>query len=98
MAIAMLAEIPGLTHEQYESVVKKVNETGTPAGALLHAGGPVEGGYRIIEVWQSREAADAFYTSDRYQAATATITAQPNIVMTWPIEGLDTGTGWHPVP
>jgi quinol monooxygenase YgiN len=98
MAIAMLAEIPGLTHEQYESVVKTVNETGTPAGALLHAGGPVEGGYRVIEVWQSREAADAFYTSDRYQAATTTITAQPNIVMTWPIEGLDTGTGWHPAP
>ena len=71
---------------------------GRSAGALLHAGGPVEGGYRVIEVWQSREAADAFYTSDRYRAATTTITAQPNIVMTWPIEGLDTGTGWHPAP
>lgn len=98
MAIAILAEIPGLTQEQYDSVVKKVNETGTPAGALVHAGGPVEGGYRVIEVWQSREAADAFYTSDRYQAATATITTQPNIVMTWQIEGLDTGDGWHPAP
>ena len=96
MAIAMLADIPGLTQAQYESVVKKVNETGTPAGALVHAGGPVEGGYRVIEVWQSRQAADAFYTSDRYQAATATIATQPTIVMTWPIEGLDTGTGWHP--
>ena len=98
MAIAMLADIPGLTQEQYESVVKAVNQTGTPAGALVHAGGPVEGGYRVIEVWQSREAADAFYTSDRYQAATATVTSQPTIVMTWPIEGLDTGTGWQPVP
>ena len=98
MAIAMLADIPGLTQKQYESVVEKVNETGTPAGALLHAVGPVEGGYRVIEVWQSREAADAFYTSDGYRAATAAITTQPDIVMTWPIEGLDTGTGWHPAP
>ena len=95
MAFAMLAEIPGLTRRQYESVVKKVNETGTPAGALVHAAGPVEGGYRVIEVWQTREAADAFYTSPLYQAATAAITAQPNILMTWPVEGIDTGTGWH---
>jgi hypothetical protein len=59
MAFAMLAEIPDLTRDQYEAVVKKVNEAGTPAGALIHAGGPVEGGYRVVEVWQTREAADA---------------------------------------
>jgi hypothetical protein len=45
MAVAMLAEIPGLTQEQYETVVTKVNETGSPAGALFHAGGPIEDGY-----------------------------------------------------
>ncbi len=95
MAFAMLAEIPGLTREQYESVVKKVNESGTPAGALLHAAGPIEGGYRVVKIWQTREAADAFYTSPLYQAATATITTQPNILITWPVQGIDTGAGWH---
>jgi quinol monooxygenase YgiN len=95
MAFAMLAEIADLTREQYESVVKKINETGTPVGALVHAAGPVEGGYRVIEIWQTREAADAFYTSQRYRAATADITSQPNILMTWPVEGIDTGAGWH---
>ena len=97
MAIAMLAQIPGLTRVQYESVVKKINEAGTPAGALLHAGGPVEGGYRIVEVWQTREAADAFYSSERYRAATAAITTHPEIIMTWPVEGIDDGNGWHGV-
>ena len=63
MALAILAEIPDLTREQYETVVKKVNESGSPAGALFHAGGPIEGGYRIVEVWETREAADAFYGS-----------------------------------
>jgi len=43
MALAILAELPELTREQYELVAKKVNEAGTPAGALVHAGGPVEG-------------------------------------------------------
>ena len=61
MALAILAEIPELTGEDYERVVKKVNESGSLAGALPHAGGPMEGGYRIVEVWETREAADAFY-------------------------------------
>lgn len=95
MALAMLADIPHLTQEQYEHVAKKVNEGGTPAGALFHAGGPVESGYRVVEVWETREAADAFYGSDLYREATASIPSQPEIIMTWPIHGLDDGQGWH---
>lgn len=94
MALAMLADIPHLTQEQYEHVVKKVNEKGTPAGALFHAGGPVETGYRVVEVWETREAADAFYGSDLYREATMSIPSQPEIIMTWPIHGLDDGHGW----
>ena len=76
MALAILAEIPDLTREQYELVVKKVNESGSPAGALFHAGGPTEQGYRIVEVWETREAADAFYGSELYREAAAP--APPN--------------------
>jgi len=53
-ALAIVAEVPDLTREQYEMVVKKVNESGSPVGALFHAGGPIEGGYRIVEVWETR--------------------------------------------
>jgi hypothetical protein len=97
MALAMLAEIPDLTREEYETVVKKVNESGSPAGALFHGAGPIEGGYRVVEVWETREAADTFYGSELYRQATATITAQPRIVMTWPVSGVDRGSGWHSV-
>jgi quinol monooxygenase YgiN len=97
MALAMLAEIPDLTREQYETVVQKVNEKGSPSGALFHAGGPVEGGYRVVEVWSSREAADAFYNSEVYRQASAAITAQPSIVMTWDIHGVDSGSGWRSI-
>jgi len=95
MALAILAELPELTREQYELVAKKVNESGSPAGALLHAGGPMEGGYRIVEVWETREAADAFYGSNLYREATASITTEPKVVMTWPVHGLDDGSGWR---
>jgi len=95
MALAILAEIPELTGEDYERVVQKVNESGSPAGVLLHAGGPMEGGYRIVEVWETREAADAFYGSNLYREATASITTEPKVVMTWPVHGLDDGSGWR---
>jgi quinol monooxygenase YgiN len=96
MTLAMLAEIPDLSREEYERVVRKVNESGSPAGAVFHAGGPVEGGYRVVEVWQSREAADAFYGSELYREATATAPTQPRILMTWAISGVDRGSGWQP--
>lgn len=98
MALAMLAEIPGLTRQQYEEVVTKVNESGSPDGALFHAGGPIEGGYRVVEVWESREAADAFFGSETYQAAVTASPSEPNILMTWPVYGIDTGEGWHQTP
>ena len=97
MALAMLAEIPGLTRQQYESVVKTVNQDGSPAGALLHAAGPSDRGYRVVEVWENREAAEAFYGSDLYRQAVAAadLVTEPEIVMTWSIEGLDDGHGWR---
>jgi quinol monooxygenase YgiN len=97
MAVAMLAEIPGLTQEQYERVVKTINQTGTPAGALVHAAGPVEDGYRVLEVWDNQQAADAFYNSAGYRAATANLGTEPKLLMSWPVEGLDVGSGWQPM-
>jgi hypothetical protein len=96
MALAILAEIPGLTREQYEGVVKKVSESGSPRGALFHSGGPIEGGWRIVEVWESRDAADAFYASDLLAKATAGL-AQAKVLMTWPVCGADLGSGWKPL-
>jgi hypothetical protein len=98
MAFAILAEIPGMTREQYETVVTRVNELGSPAGALFHAGGPVEGGYRTVEVWATREAAESFYNSDVLKRATELVPAelqQPKVLMTWPVYGIDDTSGWH---
>jgi hypothetical protein len=94
MALAILAEIPDITREQYETVVQKVNETGSPAGALFHAGGPIEGGYRVVEVWESPEAAETFYGSDLLREASAGL-PQPKVLMTWPVYGLDDSSGWR---
>ena len=97
MALAILAEIPDLSREQYELVVKKVNESGSPAGAIFHAAGPIEHGYRIVEVWETREAADAFYGSELYREAAGTSPTEPKILLTWPIYGVDDSSGWRPI-
>ena len=97
MALAMVVELPGLTREQYETVVKFVARAGVPAGAVFHGGGPVEDGYRVVEVWESRDAADAFYGSELLKDATASITAEPRVLMTWPVHGVDDGTGWREI-
>ena len=97
MAIAILSEISDLTRDEYEAVVKQVNESGSPAGALFHAGGPIEGGYRVIEVWETPEAAEAFYGSELLRQATATLTTRPKVIMTWSVSGLDDRSGWRAV-
>ena len=100
MAFAIVAEMPGLSRGQYEMVVTKVNESGSPAGALFHAAGPIEGGYRVVEVWESPEAAETFYSSEVLKQATASLPAelqQPRVVLTWPVHGLDDRSGWRRV-
>ena len=87
MAIAMLVEIPGLTQEQYEAAAQIVNQSGpTLGGALIHGAGPMEGGCRVVEVWESQEAADAFYGSALFQQIAAQM-APPKITA-WPLYAL----------
>ena len=97
MAMAFLVEIPGVSEEDYEKVTTKVNESGSPAGCLFHGGGPFEGGIRLLEVWETPEAAEAFYSSQLLHDATSGATNQPRVVMTWPLLGIDDGTGWRRV-
>ena len=64
MAIAMMFDVPGATQQQYDQVTEKLRQRGvTPpvAGQLFHAAGPIDGGWRTVDVWESQEAADRFF-------------------------------------
>jgi hypothetical protein len=57
MAIAVVTDHPGMTKAQYEAVHRAVELHGPmPPGGVLHAAGPNGTGWRVIEVWSSREA------------------------------------------
>ena len=61
MSVVVSAVSPGLNAETYEAVTSRVMPGDElPDGCELHIGGPVEQGWRVITVWESREAFDRF--------------------------------------
>ena len=69
MAIALLIEIPGGTQEQYDATLCELGLPGPlPEGQLYHLAGSMEGGWRIVDVWESQEAFDRFYQTRLRQA------------------------------
>jgi hypothetical protein len=61
MAVVVSAVAPGLTADMYEAVSDRaMSGDQLPEGCELHIAGPVEQGWRVITVWDSREAFDRF--------------------------------------
>ena len=55
MAVAMLVDNPGGSEETYEKVRERLG-LDRPAGGIFHVAGPSpNGGWRVIEVWESEE-------------------------------------------
>ena len=62
MAIGFIFNNPGQTQEQYDAAVEQLNlAQSLPEGWIFHAAGPTEDGWRVMEVWESQEAADAYF-------------------------------------
>lgn len=66
MAVITILEFPGVTRELYEQVGASLS--GAPDGILYHACGPTPNGWRILGVWETQAAFDAF-TDDVYVPA-----------------------------
>jgi len=69
MAILVIAVNPGGTAEQDEAMITQLGlDANPPAGSRARLAGSYEGGWRIISVWDSQEAFDAF-RRDRLEPA-----------------------------
>jgi hypothetical protein len=68
MTVAMILDLPGVTHSQYETVRGMLGEALQP-GSLVHVAGPTADGWRVVEVWESPEVMGAFFQSAAAQAA-----------------------------
>jgi hypothetical protein len=63
MAVAVILDFPGATMEQYDQVVDLMGFTkggAGPPGALFHWATKTDDGFRVVDVWESRELFDSF--------------------------------------
>ncbi len=62
MAVLVTAEVKGQTREGYDGMLGALGTTIARApGFVLHVAHPVEGGWRVIEVWESKADSDRFF-------------------------------------
>ena len=66
MAVLMIGEVPTLTEEMYAGMVQQLGPSMQGAeGFIAHVGGPhPSGGWRVIEVWDSEEQAQAWFEAN----------------------------------
>jgi hypothetical protein len=61
MAIGIRIKLPGITQEQFDTGHDSINPgREVPNGMLFHASGPIDGGWGIVDFWESRADFDAF--------------------------------------
>lgn len=76
MAVAMMVDNPNGSEEIYERVRKQVGLE-RPAGGIFHVAGPSpNGGWRVIEVFESEEDAKRF-ANERLRPAFEEVGAAP---------------------
>jgi hypothetical protein len=69
MAVGFMFEVQGGTSAQYDHIMADLNVAENPiVGLLSHTAGPMEGGWRVIDIWENDGAFETF-VSTRLQGA-----------------------------
>ena len=61
MAVLMTAHIPGATKEMIDGMRPLLDQIRDSKGFVIHANGPVPGGWRVTEVWESQADFEAWF-------------------------------------
>jgi hypothetical protein len=94
MAVAMIADVPGMSAEQDDALLRAMGlEDSRPSGGLLRIAGPVDGGWRVVTVWESEEAWETFRRERLEPALQAAGQATTPPVQTWPVHSLVIASG-----
>ena len=87
MAVVLVHQGPDVTRSSYEQVVRSMtgkDRAESPSdwpveGLLVHAAGEGPNGFRVVDVWESEEAAQRFGEKLAPHLQEAGITAQPEV-------------------
>ena len=64
MAVLVTAEVPGQTEQGYDGMLGLLASALKQApGFILHTAHPIEGGWRILELWESQKEASDFFAT-----------------------------------
>ena len=55
MTVRIHTNLAGVTEPEFEAVHKHVVANGPPKGLIFHSSGPVEGGWTVVDFWESRQ-------------------------------------------
>ena len=96
MPFAFVFESDRVDQSGYDELMRGIGRESlnapTPAGFIAHLAGPKpDGGWRVIDLWESEDAGNAFYRSEQFRpvmtaAANAGINTTP-----WPMYRVEVG-------
>jgi hypothetical protein len=87
MAVGIRIKFAGLSQEQFDEVNKHVDPASDPPkGIIFHSSGPIDGGWGVIDFWESRADFDAFQPRIQSSVAAAGVELQgPPDVKEFPV-------------
>ena len=89
MAMAQLLKFHGGGEDQWHNLHLEVAPDGKLApGALFHIGGPIENGWRVVNVWETEEAAQNFFREQLFPILQKHGLKPPNTQTWWPVDDL----------
>jgi len=86
MTVRIHTTIPGISEEQFDAMHKIIISGEPPKGLLFHSSSPVDGGWGVIDFWESRQDYDAAMPVVQKAMESAGITPQgPPSVEEFPV-------------
>jgi hypothetical protein len=84
--VLVVAEIAGGSSEQDDAITKAMDLTNNPpSGGRIRMAGPMDGGWRVVSLWESREQFQAFLRERLTPALEGAGRQQPEVTF-WDIE------------
>jgi len=93
VAYAFIFESDVVDIDGYDQLMKGIGreslDAPSPEGYIAHVSGPrAQGGWRVVDVWESEQAANAFYSSPTFTDV-VTGSGVPIDVAPWPVHRLE---------
>ena len=89
MSVLAVIEIPGGSAELDYALMHAWDiATNPPPGNVLRIAGPMDGGWRVVSLWESRQHFEVFFEGRLHMSLQDTGAGQP-VISIWEVETVD---------